>query len=189
MSWEGQLPNPFEPLLLRIAEPGDAAQLSAFMRAQFTAAFGAVSQPGNLAAYLNKAYGTAQQTAELSDPAWTTWLLETSNKALAAYLQVRRNSQLPIHRAERQLEIHRFYVDRIWHGHGVARTMMHLAICEATRLKLEGIVLQVWGENHRALAFYRNYGFIQVANAPFRLGADSQTDLVVWRPLNSAQSQ
>jgi molybdopterin-guanine dinucleotide biosynthesis protein A len=44
--------------------------------------------------------------------------------------------------------------------------------------------LAVWERNGRALGFYRKHGFRRVGTQGFRLGADTQTDDVLHRPLS-----
>ena len=41
--------------------------------------------------------------------------------------------------------------------------------------------LAVWERNHRAIAFYRKWGFVEVGNQSFLLGDDLQNDLVMQR--------
>jgi len=79
------------------------------------------------------------------------------------------------------LEIVRFYVDRPWHGRGVAQQLMEAAVNTARAAGARTLWLGVWERNPRAIAFYRKCGFQDVGTQTFVLGADHQRDLVLTR--------
>jgi ribosomal protein S18 acetylase RimI-like enzyme len=81
------------------------------------------------------------------------------------------------------MEIVRFYVDRPWHGRGVAQTLMAAAASMARAAGARTLWLGVWERNERAIAFYRKSGFADVGTKIFVLGTDHQRDLVLARPL------
>jgi len=167
---------------LRQAGPGDAARLAAFARAQFVATFGPQNDPRHLAAFLAASYGVPQQTRELADPDWVTLFAET-DQALVAYAQVSRGSALPVPADGVHAELRRFYVDRAWHGRGLAAVLMDAVIERAAGWGADALVLGVWEENPRGIAFYRRCGFEPIGTTCFMLGGDPQTDLVFRRPL------
>jgi ribosomal protein S18 acetylase RimI-like enzyme len=45
------------------------------------------------------------------------------------------------------------------------------------------LLLGVWKENARAIAFYQRLGFREVGSQTFRIGDDEQQDLVMSRAL------
>jgi len=49
--------------------------------------------------------------------------------------------------------------------------------------------LGVWENNARALSFYRRWGFEVVGEHVFQLGADSQRDLIMMRPVSSVLTE
>ena len=61
--------------MIRRATPEDAHALSALARACFTQTFGHLYAPGDLKAFLDRAYSPAVLAAELEDPQRATWLL------------------------------------------------------------------------------------------------------------------
>ena len=83
----------------------------------------------------------------------------------------------------RPIELWRFYVDREWHGRGIAGRLMKTILEEAAGTSAAAVWLGVWERNPRAIAFYRKSGFTDVGAHEFHLGADVQTDRVMVRDL------
>ena len=75
----------------------------------------------------------------------------------------------------------RFYVDKPWHGQGLARSLMDAAEKAARARGAREFWLGVWERNERAQAFYRKCGFRKVGTQIFVVGTDPQTDNVMLR--------
>jgi GNAT superfamily N-acetyltransferase len=170
---------------IRQATPDDARALAAFAERTFVETFGADNTPENLAAHVAKAFGVTQQTAELRDPAFTT-LLGEDGGVIAAFAQLRRGLPPPCVTGPDPIEILRFYVDRPWHGKGVAQCLMRAVDDAAVRAGARTVWLGVWERNPRAIAFYAKCGFADVGAQEFVVGSDRQTDRVMMRSLRSA---
>jgi ribosomal protein S18 acetylase RimI-like enzyme len=169
---------------IRTATLDDAGRLSALGRRAFVDAFGADNRPEDMAAYLGATYTIERQQAELADPDWTTLLAETGPEPMA-YAQLRSGATPPCVAGPAPLELVRFYVDRRWHGSGVAHTLMAHVVAVARERGARTLWLAVWQQNPRAIAFYRKHGFREMGEQPFRLGADLQTDWIMARPLDA----
>jgi GNAT superfamily N-acetyltransferase len=113
-----------------------------------------------------------------------TLLLE-EDSALAAYAQVRRNDAPIEPPLESAVELWRFYVDRRWHGRGLAAPLMDAAKKAAGALGARQLWLSVWERNPRAVAFYTKSGFRIVGSKDFWVGSDRQTDHVMVADLRS----
>ena len=166
----------------RLAVPADAARLAEFGARTFEDAFGADNTPENMLLYLGRAYGVAQQTAELDDPSMSTIVAESDGR-LAAFAQLRAGPAPESVPGGAAIELLRFYVDRPWHGLGLARTLMAAVDREAARRGAVVLWLSVWEHNERAKAFYRKCGFADVGSKAFVLGTDRQRDRVMARPV------
>ncbi len=165
-------------LRVRRGQPEDAAALAAFAARTFTDAFGAANSAADLAAHLASVYGVAQQGRELADSTYSTLLIEEDNQ-LAGYAQVRHAHTPACVTAQAPIELYRFYVDRVWHGCGVAQRLM-VGVHEAAReLGGRSVWLSVWERNPRAIAFYAKCGFRDVGVTDFFVGSDRQTDRVM----------
>jgi ribosomal protein S18 acetylase RimI-like enzyme len=89
--------------------------------------------------------------------------------------------------ARRPAEVQRIYVDRPWHGRGVAQALMAAMLEHARNGGADRVWLGVWEQNLRARAFYRRAGFADVGDHAFRLGDEVQRDRVMVRdPVDDA---
>lgn len=169
-------------LIIRRAEPRDAGALAALGARTFAETFGADNTPEDMQAYLATTYGEPQQRAEFASPDIVTLLVEAP-EALVAFSQVRRAPAPPCVTLASPVEIWRFYVDRAWHGRGVAGALMEAALSAARELGGSSVWLSVWERNPRAIAFYTKCGFSDVGSKVFIVGTDHQTDRVMAREI------
>src|ERR1043165_7161040 len=164
-------------VVLRRAEPRDAALLTSFAAQTFTDSYAAHNTPEDMRAYLAGAFSVEQQTRELSDPAMVTLLAEADGEPVG-YAQLKAGEAPACVPQEHPIEIYRFYVDRPAHGTGVAQKLMARAVAEARETGARHLWLAVWERNPRAIAFYRRSGFREADTQYFQLGSDRQTDHV-----------
>jgi len=164
--------------VIRRGVPGDAAALAQFAARTFAETFGPDNDPAHMAEHLATAYGTAQQGRELSDPDCITLLADEGGE-LAGYAQVRRYPAPACVIGPAPVELARFYLDRSWHGRGLAQQLMAAVIGAATELGGLTLWLGVWERNPRAIAFYAKSGFIDTGAMKFCVGQDAQTDRVL----------
>ena len=167
---------------IRRATVADAAVLAAFGARSFADTFGAFHTPADLAMHLDEAFGVAQQTAELEDPATVTLFAEIDG-ALAGFTQVYAGAVPECVTGPAPIEIKRFYVDTPWHGQGVAQRLIDAAYALGRERRAQTVWLGVWEHNPRAIVFYRRQGFAQVGAHTFMVGTDATTDLLFARPL------
>ena len=153
--------------MIRRATVDDAAQLADLAARTFYEAFAMHNRPEDMDAYMSIAYGESIQRDELADPDRITLVIE-ENDALIAYTQLKLT--LP------EIEIGRFYVDRPWHGRGLAQSLMDAVFVLARDLRATRLWLGVWERNSRAIAFYEKCGFRDCGSHPFLVGSDLQTD-------------
>lgn len=165
-------------MTIRRGEPKDAAVLAELARATFHDTFAATNDPRDMALHLQRAYGVPQQTAELEDPRLTTLLVEQDGAAIA-YAQIRLHDPPACVTGPAPLELWRFYVQRDWHGRGVAQALMDRVKAEARLRGAQTLWLGVWERNDRARAFYAKCGFADVGEHIFLFGTDPQTDRVM----------
>ena len=148
-----------------------------------------------MAIHLERAYGVAQQAAELADPRIITLLVESGEPALIeperprssdesngdviGYAQLREGEVPGCVEGPGAIELWRFYVLREWHGQGIAQALMERVRVEAVARGAATLWLGVWDQNPRAQAFYRKCGFVDVGEHVFLFGTDPQRDLVM----------
>jgi diamine N-acetyltransferase len=162
----------------------DAGRLAEFAARTFAETFGPENTSEDMAAHLAASYGIPQQRREIADPDTLTLLADDESR-LAGYAQVRRNSAPVDPPLEHAVELWRFYVDRPWHGRGVAAQLMAAVRDAAEALGGQQLWLSVWERNPRAIAFYTKSGFRIVGSKDFWLGSDRQRDHVMVAELGS----
>jgi len=167
-------------VLVRRASAADAAALAAFGANAFRESFGADNTAEDMAAYLAASYGEQKQRAELANPDIATLIAEHDG-AFVAFAQVRRSAAPACMTLPAPVEIWRFYVQREWHGTGLAQTVMAAALQAGAELGGSSVWLSVWERNARGIRFYEKSGFTDVGTKEFMVGADRQTDRVMAR--------
>jgi ribosomal protein S18 acetylase RimI-like enzyme len=166
---------------LRLATPTDAALLAELGARTFSDAFASDNRPEDMALYLAKCFGEAQQAAELADPR-STFLLSSLGMAPVGYAKLRAGDDPPgCITGLRPLELQRLYVEQRWLGRGVGDALMRGCLDEARRCSHRVLWLGVWEHNPRAIAFYRRWGFQDVGSHAFVLGREVQTDRLMQR--------
>ncbi len=175
-------------LIIRTGTSADAAALAEFAARTFREAFADGNRPEDVALHLTASYSQAKQLAELVDPGVTTLLAEADGR-LAGFAQLRDSPTPGCVTGASPIELWRFYVDRPWHGKGVAQALMRRAGEEAVRRRGRTLWLGVWERNPRARKFYGREGFVDVGTQQFTLGTDLQTDRVMAWALPLAAEQ
>lgn len=163
---------------IRMAVREDAAVLADLARTTFYDAFAAANSAADMALHLQRAYGVPQQTAEILDSRMTTLLVEQGDAAIA-YAQIRNGHVPDCVSGPAPVELWRFYVDREWHGRGIAPALMERVKAEARARGAQTLWLGVWERNDRARAFYAKCGFADAGEHIFLFGTDPQTDRVL----------
>src|SRR5688572_10683600 len=166
------------PFALRDAVPADAAALAEFGARTFREAFEADNTEDDMNRHLESAFSPPRQLREIQDPAIDTLILTDAERWLG-FAQLRAGQCSEGVPAEGSIELWRFYVDRPWHGRGIATALMNGAKDRGRRRGATCMWLGVWEHNARAQAFYRKHGFAQVGSKVFVVGSDPQTDHVL----------
>jgi ribosomal protein S18 acetylase RimI-like enzyme len=163
---------------IRTATAADAAVVADLARRTFYDTFASTNNPDDMALYLAEAFGVDQQTRELSDRDITALLVEQDGVPVA-YAMVRGDHVPECVTGPAPLELWRFYVDRGWHGRGIAQALMERVRQAARERGARTLWLGVWERNDRARAFYAKCGFTDAGNHIFLFGTDPQTDMVM----------
>ena len=166
---------------IRPASVDDAGTLAEFAERTFRDTFGADNRPEDMDEYVAHAFGESVQRGELLDSRVDVLLMETPLRSLVGYAQlVVAEPPVPITPSP-AVELQRFYVDRAFHGQGLAQRLMRAALGKAIDRNANLLWLGVWEHNARAIAFYRKLGFIEAGSQSFILGTDRQTDRIMYR--------
>jgi diamine N-acetyltransferase len=170
-------------VLIRPAVVPDAPWLATLAERTFRETYAAHNTPEDMERYVAEHFGPERQTAELRAERMITLVAEVDEQA-AGYAQLGRGAAPPAVSGPEPMEVIRFYVDRPWHGRGLAYQLMAAAEDRARAGGARTLWLGVWERNPRAIAFYRKCGFTDVGTQTFVLGSDRQRDLVLAKSLD-----
>jgi GNAT superfamily N-acetyltransferase len=175
------------PTRIRHAVPADADVLAAVGARTFSDTFLPDNKREDVETYVASAFGGARQLAELRNPDVTTLLMESDDAAGVyspiGYAQIHDVAAPECVTGRAPIELARFYLDRAYHGQGLAGRFMGAVLRVAEERGAHTMWLGVWEHNPRAIAFYRKQGFIDVGSHVFMLGSDPQTDRIMSRPV------
>jgi ribosomal protein S18 acetylase RimI-like enzyme len=164
----------------RAAGSEDAKAIAALFAASFTATFGHLYRPQDLADFL--ASMTAQRfSEEVADPRFHFRLAEDGGE-LAGYIKL-GPPDLPVETPPDTIQLYQLYVLGPWQGAGIARTLMDSALQTAAGHAARHIQLSVYIDNHRARRFYEGYGFAAVGRYQFMVGDHADVDIVLRHTL------
>ncbi len=176
------------PFLIRRAEPGDAAALSALKLACFRETFGAegfaIPYPAaDLARFEVDAYGQATVERELADPAHWTWVAQDDEGALLAYAHA-GPCKLP-HEDVRagDLELYQLYLRRSAQGAGLGKRLLDLVLDWMEQQGAQALWLGVWQGNDRARHVYSGRGFVVAGEYRFAVGDWFDDEFIMRKPL------
>ena len=166
-------------VVIKDATDDDAARLAEFGARTFYDSFAADNTPQDMQSHLDSAFSPEKQLAEIRDPGMETLIVVDPDGRWAGFAQLRAGKRSAGVPEQGSMELWRFYVDKAWHGRGVAAPLMEAAKQRARRRGASTLWLGVWERNARAQAFYRKHGFEKVGNQVFVVGSDPQTDDVL----------
>lgn len=164
---------------VRRPRTGEAAGLAAFMRRTFLQAYGDCGSREDVAALVAASFAPALQAQELADARLLT-LTVGGPGVYAGYAQLDLRAAAPVEvEGAPALELRRFYVDRAFHGEGVAAELMQRVRDAARGQGARVLWLKVWQEAAPAIRFYRKQGFAIVGSERVSVGAGARTDWVM----------
>lgn len=155
----------------------DAAALDAMAEASWRETFAHFYKPEDLAAFLDENFGEdGRLRRDLGNPA-ITWAVARADGAIVGYAKMVPPTLEQAQPTDAQLS--QLYVATDWHGRGVAQALMDWAMTTARARRAPALLLTVFEENHRAIAFYAKYGFVHVGDYAFPVGRQIDRDLVM----------
>lgn len=159
-------------MILRHATIADVPALAPFAAASFTAAFGHLYRPDDLALFLDEWRTEKAYREALAEPAKRIQLAEIDGE-LAAYALIVLGDGMderPEPRPARPVFLSQLYCAAGMTGHGLGAALMDWALGEARAWRADALQLSVFSENFGAQRFYQRYGFVKVADIDFWVG-------------------
>ena len=165
------------------ATPAQAEKLAEFGARTFFESFAADNTEEDMRQHLASAWSPEKQLAEIQNPDIETLIYADGTGRWLGFAQLRAGKVSVGVPPVGSIELWRFYVDKPFHGQGVAAGLMKGAKLCAKRRGATSLWLGVWERNQRAKAFYGKHGFAKVGSQVFVVGSDPQTDDVMLCPL------
>ena len=160
----------------------DAEALAVLGAATFSDTFSGTCTDDDMQEFLAENFNLQQVENELANEQ-DLYYLAISNGKPFGYLRLMEDySNFPLMKQWKALELKRLYVDKAFHGLGIAQDLMKFAEQLARQNQFEVIWLGVWEHNLRAKKFYEKSGFIDSGYThDFPIGSTPQTDNWLWK--------
>ncbi|WP_448586445.1 N-acetyltransferase family protein [Thermaurantiacus sp.] len=163
-------------LAIRRSTAADAPAVRDLFCRSFTATFGHLYPPADLAAFL-EACSLDRFRVESSSAAFACFLGEADGRLLG-YVTL-GHLDLPVAPSGRWWVLRQLYLEEEAKGTGLAQALMARALTEARARGVEELYLTVWIGNHRARRFYERHGFEEVGRYAFVVGSTVDDDRIL----------
>ncbi len=160
----------------------DAAVLEALSKKTFYETFTGTCTDEDMQDFLQEYFNASIIAKELTDEN-DLYFLAMVDEVPAGYIRMMEDySNFEMMLKWKALELKRIYVDKDFHGSGLAQLMMHFIEDFAKENKYEVVWLGVWEHNLRAKKFYEKCGFTDSGfTHDFPIGKTPQTDNWLWK--------
>ncbi|MBA2407222.1 MAG: GNAT family N-acetyltransferase [Chitinophagales bacterium] len=169
-------------IILRKATIEDAETLTILGVHTFTQTWAPFTKPDDLKIYVETAYAVDIIEQELRNDD-IIYFVAMDGEKMIGFVKLSRKQDLGKWITDHCLEICRLYVLKEYFDKKVGKLLMETTINIAIKENTESIVLGVWEDNHRAVAFYKKWGFEVIGAHPFVVGSQVDTDLVMRKKL------
>lgn len=157
------------PAIVREATPADAPVLALVGAATFLSAYAGMMDAAIMVPHCAREHSEDTYRALLSQPGSAAWLVCacTGGAPLGYALACRYPGESPL---GSQIELRRLYLLPQAQGAGHGRALVKQAARHARAQGARRLLVGVWEENVRAIAFYEREGFTRIGTRPFRVG-------------------
>lgn len=160
----------------------DAEVLSALSKKTFYDTFTGTCTEKDMQHFLHEYFDIEVVKKELANKNDLYFFIEVDGEA-AGYLRLMEDySNFDLMKQWKALELKRIYIDKPYHGKGLAQQLMQFAEAFAKENKYEVLWLGVWEHNLRAKKFYEKMGFKDSGHMhDFPIGDTPQRDNWLWK--------
>lgn len=164
---------------VRQARSGDQDALALVGAATFLESYAGIVDGGAIIRHCAERHTPDVYARALDTPGQALWLAEQApGAAPVGYLHLTA-PDLPVETRADDLEIKRIYVLANLHRSGLGRRFLQAAIDHARAVGAERLLLGVYKNNTRALAFYDRMGFEKIGTRQFDVGGRVYDDWVL----------
>jgi ribosomal protein S18 acetylase RimI-like enzyme len=169
-------------IAIRRPTPQDAEVLAQMGEATFARSYECVISPKDLADYTADAFSVDQIRAELNNPA-IIYFLATCKTTPCGYAKLEPTPLPGGIDMPKPIDLARLYASLGWTGKGIGTKLTEAGLEAAVGAGYQSCWLRVWDKNERAIEFYRRWGFSTAGAEPYFVGQNSETVLIMTRPL------
>lgn len=168
---------------IRPATLQDAEALSHIGAATFLESYTEIIDGPDMVAHCTRQHSSAVYGKYLADPACSVWIAEYATTGAPVGYAVNCPPDLPVPLQPGDVELKRIYAFSRFHGAGIGQSLMLAALEDARARSAPRLLLGTYQDNHRAVAFYKRHGFVQVGTRQFQVGGKLFDDIVLGKPL------
>jgi ribosomal protein S18 acetylase RimI-like enzyme len=173
-------------IIIRKIEIDDAVVLSALAKQTFFDTFTGTCTEEDMQHFLEEYFNVRQIKAELEIKESFNYFAEINNIPVGYIRFMEDYTAFPHMKKWKAIELKRLYVQKEFHGKGIAQKLISLFLEYATEQKYEVAWLGVWEYNYKAQKFYGKYGFEYSGfDHPFPIGNTPQMDIWYWKFLQA----
>lgn len=158
------------------AQADDADALALIGAATFLETFAGVLDGAAIVAHCGVAHASGYYAERLKAAAW---LAQVEHGAPIGYALLDKPQLPEVEVREDDLELKRIYALSRFQGGGLGRALMATAQDEARRRGAQRLLLGVYAQNQRALAFYARAGFVRLGQRRFSVGGREYEDMIL----------
>lgn len=165
----------------------DAERLALVGAATFLETYAGMIDCDDILAHCTQQNAPQRYADWLADERYAFWLAEArSGRAPVGFSMLSPPDLSSVATHDDDLELKRIYLLHRFHGGGHGAVLMRAAIDEARARGAGRLLLGVYAENARALAFYARNGFVPIGERRFRVGSTEYYDHVLALDLSAA---
>ena len=165
---------------IRKATDTEAGLIASLSQKTFYDTFAPSNTKEDMDLFLKEQFTIPNLEAEVLEGKGQFYLMQDGDKVLG-YVRLGRTATFEP--GIDSIEIVRFYMTTEAIGTGAASILMNFCLDLARENSYKKVALSVWKENHRAIAFYKKFGFEITGETEFLLGKDLQFDHVMEKVL------
>lgn len=169
---------------IRRCRPGDEETLALVGSASFLETFTGILRGTDIVGHCRREHASSRYAEWLAQPSSRIYIAETPiGNGPMGYI-VLDDPKLPLDEiSSADQELKRIYLLHRFQGTGVGQALMEKAIAAAKEAGKRRLLLGVYSKNHRAIAFYKRNGFVEVGERYFQVGENTYHDAVLARTL------
>lgn len=167
--------------IIRPAETDDVSALSLVGGATFLETFAGTLNGRAIVDHCEQQH-SAEIYQKYLDGGSKAWLGEAATGGAPVGFALLSPPDLP-GAEEGDIELKRIYILSRFHGSGMAAALMQAVVDASAGFRR--LLLGVYRQNDRAIAFYRKQGFELAGERQFNVGGTLYDDIVLAKPLNS----